>query len=131
MPTLKASQLKHFRQVLDEHKLNLQKEIRAEMVRTGNEYYAEIAGGVTDTGDESVATLFADLGQALAGRLIEQLRDIDVAIRRMDEGRYGLCVDCGGEVDAQRLNAYPTAKRCMACQTQHEKTYAQERKPSL
>jgi RNA polymerase-binding transcription factor DksA len=33
-----------------------------------------------------------------------------------------VCVDCGASVGYERLEAYPTAKRCLACQQAHEKT---------
>lgn len=50
-----------------------------------------------------------------------ELGDIQAALERIDLGRYGTCTDCGQPVGADRLNAYPTAKRCIGCQTQKEK----------
>jgi RNA polymerase-binding transcription factor DksA len=42
----------------------------------------------------------------------------------MEEGSYGVCVDCGGEIEYERLKAAPAAFRCINCQRLHEKTYA-------
>ncbi|PVE08009.1 TraR/DksA C4-type zinc finger protein [Limnohabitans sp. Rim28] len=46
-----------------------------------------------------------------------ELGDIDAALERMDAGTYGQCTDCGVTIPPERLNAYPTAKRCIDCQT--------------
>jgi DnaK suppressor protein len=46
-----------------------------------------------------------------------ELGDIDAALERMDAGTYGQCTDCGVTIPLARLNAYPTAKRCIDCQT--------------
>jgi DnaK suppressor protein len=46
-----------------------------------------------------------------------ELGDIEAALGRMDAGSYGQCNDCGVTIAPARLNAYPTAKRCIDCQT--------------
>ncbi|PIT72264.1 conjugal transfer protein TraR [Limnohabitans sp. G3-2] len=46
-----------------------------------------------------------------------ELGDIEAALERMDAGTYGQCTDCGVRIAPARLNAYPTAKRCIDCQT--------------
>jgi len=43
------------------------------------------------------------------------------AFRRLDNGTYGLCVDCGHEVPAGRLEAKPEAARCLACQSRQDR----------
>lgn len=44
-----------------------------------------------------------------------ELADIDAALARIQEGRYGTCVNCGGPMGLQRLRAIPEARYCMAC----------------
>jgi DnaK suppressor protein len=46
-----------------------------------------------------------------------ELGDIEAALERMDAGTYGQCTDCGVTIPPARLHAYPTAKRCIDCQT--------------
>ena len=75
--------------------------------------------------------LAANLIQAAGGDSRLALRDIEAARERIKKQTYGLCVDCGDEVDYKRLAVYPTAKRCMRCQQQRERTYAQPGRPSL
>jgi DnaK suppressor protein len=44
-----------------------------------------------------------------------RLRRIDAALRRCDQGRYGLCLDCEDPIDPRRLDADPAAERCIRC----------------
>lgn len=46
-----------------------------------------------------------------------ELGDIDAALERIQAGTYGQCTDCGVTIAPARLHAYPTAKRCIDCQT--------------
>ncbi len=50
-------------------------------------------------------------------RDVAELREINVARRRIMEGDYGQCADCGVRIDAQRLHAHPAASRCTTCQS--------------
>ena len=49
-----------------------------------------------------------------------ELGDIEAALERIQAGTYALCTDCGVGIPSARLNAYPTAKRCIVCQTRKE-----------
>jgi RNA polymerase-binding transcription factor DksA len=70
-------------------------------------------GTVRDAGDESVGIEETDLRNALRGRDAAEMREVDAALARMDAGEYGLCPDCGREIDPARLEANPTALRCV------------------
>jgi RNA polymerase-binding protein DksA len=52
-----------------------------------------------------------------------ELQAIEAALRRLQDGGYGVCTDCGAEVGLERLRAEPEAARCIDCQRRHEKTY--------
>lgn len=43
------------------------------------------------------------------------LQAIEEALRRMDQGTYGVCRDCGEEIAAARLNAIPWTRVCITC----------------
>ena len=53
------------------------------------------------------------------GALIKQARDhlaeVEAARDRLDEGSYGVCDSCGGAIAPGRLEARPTARRCIVC----------------
>ncbi|BDG06240.1 TraR/DksA family transcriptional regulator [Anaeromyxobacter oryzae] len=44
-----------------------------------------------------------------------ELAEIDAALARIQEGRYGNCLNCGGPMGLQRLRALPEARYCVAC----------------
>jgi DnaK suppressor protein len=106
-------------------------ELRDDVRKTRAERYGEVAGEVPDHGDESVAALIADLDQADLSRDVDELRGLEAARERIAKGDYGVCVECGRDIGFERLRAAPSAIRCIACQTLHEKTFAGPGNPSL
>jgi DnaK suppressor protein len=52
---------------------------------------------------------------ALIDQARRQLDDVNAALERLDEGRYGICQRCGQPVGADRLRARPAAATCIAC----------------
>jgi len=46
---------------------------------------------------------------------IQEIRQIQGALKRIAEGTYGVCVQCGAEIDPKRLKALPIAARCISC----------------
>jgi len=80
--------------------------------------------GFGDTGGLSYDANFADTSQvtaerseaeALANELAEALEEVDAAIARLEEDRYGWCERCGQPIAAARLEAMPAARRCITC----------------
>jgi len=55
--------------------------------------------------------------------LEEQLKDTQAALARIKEGKYGICENCGEEIEPARLKANPQARYCLDCK---EKLSAQE-----
>ncbi len=47
--------------------------------------------------------------------LRRELAEIDAALLRIQEGRYGTCQNCGGPMGLQRLRALPEARYCLGC----------------
>ena len=131
MAALSKKELAHLTQLLAERQRTLLAEARAMLVQSGNESYLNMAGGVMDTGDESVADMLADLGAAQIHRHVQELRDIEAAQARARAGTLGICIDCGGDIASGRLSAHPTARRCIQCQSVRERSYAHEGRPTL
>jgi DnaK suppressor protein len=77
-----------------------------------------------DPADEASAATLTDTHIAMVNHYEQELHDIESARVRMESGFYGSCTDCGADIGIDRLTAYPTAKRCIVCQSQHEKTYS-------
>jgi RNA polymerase-binding transcription factor DksA len=106
-------------------------EARQELVRWGEHPIGELTGEVPDVGDESVATMVTYLDHAIVERHIEEIRDIDAALQRITKRQYGRCIDCDEDIEPARLTAFPTAKRCVDCQSLQERTFAQRGRPTL
>lgn len=52
---------------------------------------------------------------ALKKNLEQQLKNTESALKKIEEGTYGICEECGGEIRKERLEINPAAKRCMKC----------------
>ncbi len=57
----------------------------------------------------------------LCHRNNRHLREIERALRRIEEGLYGICEECGEDIAVKRLKARPTARYCIDCKTRLEK----------
>jgi RNA polymerase-binding protein DksA len=121
MAKFTEEQLAHFKQLLNER----EKALRADLQREVGERddYVDVATEAPDPGDSSFANLSVDLGNAAVTRDIVELRKIEHARQRMENGTYGECVDCETEIPYGRLEVQPTAERCAPCQEMYEKTH--------
>lgn len=122
--SLTKEQIAHFAQRIDARKLLLQGEVRDGLARSGNEHVADLLGGTGDAGDAAAASLLRDITESEIIRDVGELRDIAAAAQRIATGRFGICIDCDEPIRFKRLDAYPTAKRCLACQERREKLQA-------
>jgi RNA polymerase-binding transcription factor DksA len=70
-----------------------------------------------------VAVLAKDVEERVTDErtLATELYEIDDALRRLAQGTYGICVECGRTIAPARLEARPQAARCMECQRRHER----------
>lgn len=71
------------------------------------------AGGVSADVASDLAEQELDVTLELAER--QRLAEVEAALERLAEGRYGICQRCGGPVDVERLRALPWASYCLAC----------------
>jgi RNA polymerase-binding transcription factor len=60
----------------------------------------------------------------------ETLLNINEALTRIDEGRYGICEWCGSEIPERRLRALPFALRCISCEEENEAAQRKRMHPS-
>jgi RNA polymerase-binding protein DksA len=128
---LTSQQTQQLQTVIERRRAALLTEVREDVERVRKDRFEDLAGQAPDPGDQSVATLIADLGHADVGRDLSELRGLEAARGRLTDGSYGTCADCGGEIGFERLRANPAAVRCIHCQTVHEKTFASPTGSSL
>ena len=131
MVAFERRDIEPLRRKLQDRRAALLKEVQDVTGRDEDEPFRQLAGEVADSGDESVAATLIDTNHAAVGRDLEEIRSIDRALQRMEEGKYGLCSECGTEVPIARLEANPTAERCFPCQDHFEKTHRHDNWPLL
>jgi DnaK suppressor protein len=73
-----------------------------------------------DLGDQATAETDRNFMLRLRGREQRLLKKIDEAIDRIDSGTFGICDDCGNEIDVKRLEARPVTTMCIECKTLQE-----------
>lgn len=127
MAALDQSQLDQLVRKLNDDNKALVREVRSGLENPADQHRIDLLNREPgDVGDESVADALADFNVARLDRQIQQMRDIDAAFQRIKDGTYGVCIDCGNDIGFSRLQAYPTAKRCIVCQEKYEREYAHE-----
>lgn len=131
MATLTQKQIQELEAQLKARHAQVLGEIREELAQSGDQHYIDLSGHVFDLGDESVADMLADIEAAHIDRQVQEVRDIEAALARIKASEYGQCADCNDDIAFNRLQAFPTAKRCIFCQEKHEKEYAGEGQHSL
>lgn len=63
--------------------------------------------------DNATETFMRELDDGLEENAEHLLGEIEAALRRIDDGTYGICVSCGRPIDAERLEAVPYATLCL------------------
>jgi len=82
---------------------------------------------ITQQADELDTIQSTENRNMAVGRLSAHTRrrqEIKLALRRIETGEYGVCVDCEEPIKPKRLEAVPWAERCVSCQEIHEREAA-------
>ena len=101
---------------------------REEILREAKEEISKYIKGETrqlvdtalDDGDWSVIDLSEDISLRQLSTHRETLIKIDNALRKLDEGTYGICEECGEDINEARLQVMPFAIYCIDCQEKME-----------
>lgn len=102
-------------------------QVRIRGVRTDNAKERE----VLDDGELSESDVQDEIEFSLLQMKAAMLIQIDVALRRLAEGCYGNCVECGTGIASARLRALPFAARCKDCEEANEVAAQRERHSQL
>jgi len=121
----KTTRYNELKKMLDNRRRELMAEVQGRMrdVRTeGNK-----ERDAMDQGESSEVDIQEDIELALIQMKSETLNKIEAARRRLDEGTYGDCFECGDEISEARLRALPFAVRCKDCEEARETAELRER----
>jgi len=112
-PTIPSADLKR---VLTRSRRQVQADLLGR-IRDGRSDRTNAVRDMADCSDEN-------LRQAMDLTLLQMraatLTHIDDALGQIEAGRYGVCVECGDRITAERLRALPFAVRCRDCETRRE-----------
>lgn len=106
--------------MLMDRRQELMKEITGNLGASLTEDQRRRLESAMDVGDQSLMDLDRELGISLMEMRNKRRQLIDDALARLEDGTYGLCDECGVEINEKRLAAVPFAKLCVACQSKQE-----------
>jgi DnaK suppressor protein len=120
MEALTKEQIGKLQARLQQHRAAALGTVQDEIQRTRDPDDLSLEKIPSDAGDRSEADLETDTTISMAQRHAAELQEIDAALARIADGSYGVCEECDRNIGAPRLEAQPTARRCIACQEQLE-----------
>jgi DnaK suppressor protein len=106
------------RAMLEQRYRELSSQIRGS-IRDGRTQDAR-ASLVNDSNEVSDAPVESEIDLALTQLRAEMLHRIAAALARLEEGSYGSCTECEGDIPEPRLKAMPFAIRCRNCESARE-----------
>ena len=116
--TAKTSRYNELKKMLEDRRRDLMndvqekiRDVRAEGIKDRD---------VLDQGESSEVDIQDDIEFALIQMKSETLNKVNAALRRLDDGSYGDCFECGEEIAPARLRALPFAVRCKDCEEARE-----------
>lgn len=116
---LRRQLLQRREEIIKEAKIEIGKYVKGEA--------KQLVETALDDGDWSVIDLSEDINLKRLETHRESLRNIDEALRKLKEGTYGICEDCGEEISVERLKVLPFAVLCRDCQEKKEEMEKIER----
>jgi len=106
------------KKMLEERKSQLLRELKmdgVQQLRGDNEYDAKFPD-YGEKEDENAAEVAAYEGNLSMEKNLEvSLFNVNKALKKIEEGNYGVCEKCGNMISPERLRAFPSATACMDC----------------
>ncbi|WP_129649287.1 RNA polymerase-binding protein DksA [Peristeroidobacter agariperforans] len=113
---MNKEQLEHFRQILNNWKRDLMQEVDRTVLHMKDE-----AANFPDPNDRATQESEFSLELRTRDRERKLIRKIEEAIKRIEDGSYGYCVETGEEIGIKRLEARPVATLCIEAQERRER----------
>jgi RNA polymerase-binding protein DksA len=121
---LSRSQLKQFRQMLIAERIKFAGEIKAiakETSKSPREASGDLSAYTVHMADMAADAYEREVSMNIVSSEQEVLYQIDDALKRMEEGTYGVCQPCNKPITMSRLKAVPYASLCIKCQRDKER----------
>jgi len=115
------------KRILEERRREILSEVHEKIRDVRSESATSPTHGVLDAAETSESDIQDEIEFALIQMKAETLNKIDEALRRLEEGTFGYCFECGEEISERRLRALPFAVRCKDCEEAREVAQQRER----
>ncbi len=102
--------------MMDERASELEEHIRNTLPKPAGETTLERTSAAQDEVDEATTSAEEHFNHSLHRHYVSEIRQIEAARERTQNGLADSCVDCGEEIGFARLRAQPYAVRCVDCQ---------------
>lgn len=112
---MEREDLHYFRELLGNMLEEIQKKGQSTLddMSGSNQSYADPADRASQESDQFFTLRLRDRDRKLVNKVKE-------ALERIDDGTYGLCDACGGEISVARLQARPVTTLCIQCKSKQE-----------
>ena len=114
----KSRRAQNIKQLLEQRKRHLAAEMQGMMRTVRHESRGERTADEQDVAESDTRS---DIDLAVIQMKAETVARINAALRRLDQGGHGDCVECGEKISIERLTALPFALRCRDCEESRER----------
>ncbi len=120
MATEKSRRAARLEAIVLEKKRQMWNELREELFRETGEGLHSQQEIPQDVGDQGLLDVLADTGISVAGIRRDELTRMEETERKLRDGSYGICEECGREIAEERLAVSPFVQFCIDCQKRRE-----------
>jgi RNA polymerase-binding protein DksA len=128
---LTKQQLKQFRQLLITERAKFVNEIKSiahDASKSPREASGDLSAYTVHMADMAADTSERELSINLVSSEQEVLYQIDDALKRLDDGSFGVCQQCNAPISMSRMKAVPYASLCIGCQRAKEQKHKQNKR---
>ncbi len=120
---LDHKELRHLEALLRSEQASLDAELeRLRSLSAADEAQSEHAGTGNHMADDATDLFEQEKALSLQHNTENLLLKVDAALRKMENGSYGVCDSCGRAIDRARLETLPYATLCVTCKARQEKS---------
>lgn len=113
---MRKDQIRKFKKIFENQRQSIlfnDKVVREDFIVCNDDRYDEV--------DQATTDIEQSMRMRLRNRENLYLKKVDEALRRIESGEFGLCEECGLDIEIKRLEARPTATLCVACKEEEER----------
>jgi DnaK suppressor protein len=113
---MRKEALKKFKKIFEQQRQSLlfnDRVLREDFSVNGDDRFDEL--------DQATSDIEQSMRMRLRNREVFYLKKLDEALKRIEEGTFGECEECGEDIGQNRLLARPTATLCVACKEDQER----------